>query len=337
MKSSGIAEIDALLGGTGAPIGPGSNPSAVGGVQDLLRGQGFGRMPRLRDASHGNFGKATAAAVAKFRKAQGLPDGKVVDQDTLFQLVQAPAPTPIVSQPYVTIVLDFDFTSFVKLVSLVAIVEGAGKFAALCLNTDRAGLSVGIIQWSQKKGRLHELLSAFNTAQAESMVVAFGRQQEVDAVLSGTSAANNFGVNANDGTPLDPMNFDLTRDPWKARFINACLDPALQAVQVSAAVTSFQNTFTKIQASMPKITTERQVAFMIDLANQFGDGGAQKLYDASQAGVNDPIALLEAIRDASVTRLTALFPRLPQVATAGQDRRDFFIQTDLLADTAFTP
>jgi hypothetical protein len=102
-------------------------------------------------------------------------------------------------------------------------------------------------------------------------------------------------------------------------------------------VASFQKTFAKIGASMPKITTERQVAFMIDLANQFGDGGAQKLYDSSQAGIDDPIALLEAIRDASVTRLTTLFPKLPQVARAGQDRRDFFIKTDLLADTTFSP
>jgi peptidoglycan hydrolase-like protein with peptidoglycan-binding domain len=335
MKSSGIAEIDDLIAGSGAPIGPGSDPKAVVGVQDLLLGHGFGRMPGLRDASHGTFGKATGRAVAAFRKAQGLADGDVVDRDTLLQLVQAPAPTPVVSRPYVTIVLEFDFTSLVKLVSLVAVVEGAGKFAALCLNTDRAGLSVGIIQWAQKPGRLHDLIAAFNTTQAESTAVAFGGQQNVDDAL-GHTATLHGGVNA-DGTSADLINFDLIRDPWKARFRNACLDPALQAVQVNAAVASFQQTFAKIDTSMPKITSERQVAFMIDLANQFGDGGAQKLYDSSQAGIDDPIALLGAIRDASVAKLTTLFPTLPQVARAGQDRRDFFIKTDLLADTVFTP
>ena len=337
MKPSQIPAIDALLtAGTGGPIGPGFDPEAVGAVQDLLRGQGFSRMPGLRDKSRGVFGKGTTRAVATFRRDQGLPDGGTVDQDTLAQLVQVPAIVPIVSQAYVTLVLDFDFDKFVKLVSLVAIVEGAGKFAALCLNTDHAGLSVGIIQWAQKPKRLHELIDACNTAQPDATLRAFGGQANVDGVLAHTDLGKG-GLN-DDGSSADPVHFDLIRDPWKARFKAACLDPPLQAVQVDTAVADFKASFANIQAKMPKITSERQVAFTIDLANQFGNGGAKSIYDQAVAGLadpNDPAELLGGMRDISVAKLAAKFPKLPQVARAGADRRDFFIETPLLVDTAF--
>jgi peptidoglycan hydrolase-like protein with peptidoglycan-binding domain len=330
--NSGIQAIDDLVAGTGSPIGPSSDAAAIGAIQDLLRGQGFARMPGLRESSRGKYGKNTIKAVGAFRRKHGLPDDTKVDQQTLLQLIQVPASTPIVSQAYVTLVLNIDFSQLVRLVSLVAIVEGAGKFAALCFNTDHAGLSVGIIQWAQKPKRLHELIDAMEQNQAVATEVALGGKDIVTNVLTFTAKPKG-GVKDN-GTTTDP-NFDLIRDPWKTRFKNACLDPTLQAVQVTAAVDAFTKSAANIKTNMPKLTTERQVAFTLDLANQFGDGGAQKIYNQVEGPITDPIALLEAMRDASVDKLNAKFPDLPQIAQAGADRRNFFITTDLLKDTPF--
>ena len=143
MKPSKIPAIDNLVNNTGGPIGPGAGNAEVGAIQDLLRGHGYRQMPGIRTPGRGSFGKKTRKAIADFRVKQGLPPGTVVDREVLLKLVQAPATEPIVSQAYVTLALDFDFTPMIKLVSLVSIVEGGGKFAALNLNTDRAGLSFG--------------------------------------------------------------------------------------------------------------------------------------------------------------------------------------------------
>ena len=56
MSLSRIAAIDALLAGTGGPIGPGSDREAVGAVQDLLRGHGASGMPGPVSKARGVFG-----------------------------------------------------------------------------------------------------------------------------------------------------------------------------------------------------------------------------------------------------------------------------------------
>ncbi len=332
MKPSQIPPIDDLLGGKGNPIGPDADATAVGAVQDLLRGHGFSKMPGPGDAGRGQFGPATTKALADFRAAHGLPPGETVDQAALRQLIEVPAVAPVASQAYITLVLDIDFDPLVKLVVLVAAVEGAGKFAALNLNTDKAGLSVGIIQWAQKPKRLNELLTAFQTARSATLNALFGADK-VTGVL-GHTAKLNGGVNPVDGATTD-TRFDLIKEPWKSRFRAACLDPSLQAVQVTAARAAFDKSSKAILTNMPKLTSERSIAFALDLANQFGDAGAKKLYDQAELGLTDQKALLVKMRDLSVAKLTELFPKLPQAAQAGADRRNFFLSTGLLADSVF--
>lgn len=52
--------------------------------------------------------------------------------------------------------------------------EGGGKFTAFNANTDRAGLSFGLILWAQRPGRLNELLRAFRDKAPEAFVNSLG-------------------------------------------------------------------------------------------------------------------------------------------------------------------
>lgn len=343
MADSGIQRIDELLAGTGAPLKPGehdTNPTVeegpVGAVQDLLRGHGFRRLPGLRDASRGKFGKGTEKAIRAFRKDHGLPDSAEIDQRLLEELIDAPASSPIASQAYVTLVLDIAFTGLAKLVSLVAIVEGAGKFGALCKNTDKAGLSVGIIQWAQRPLRLAELLRAFQADQATTSEAIFGGAAVLSSLIAHTEkvdAANKIKGGVKEiGETTDPK-FNLIVEPWITRFRQASLHRDLQIVQMTTAAAAFQKSANNIKNKMPLLKSEREVAFGLDLANQFGDGGAKSIYDACAGAAN----LLEAMRDESVTRLknNPKFKKQPSIPAAAKDRRDFFIKTERLSNDPF--
>jgi hypothetical protein len=54
--------------------------------------------------------------------------------------------------------------------------------------------------------------------------------------------------------------------------------PQYQKAQVTTALGDFQSSLAKIQSYAPEFQTERAVAFMLDLANQHGDPGAQSIY-----------------------------------------------------------
>ena len=346
MMQSGVKRIDDLLAGTGAAIAAGeADAAAVGLVQDLLRGQGYRRMPSVLDASRGTFGKGTTKAVVAFRKATNLPDGDDVDQATLVKLVQRPATEPIASPGYITLVLGINFTGLIKLVSLVSAVEGGGKFASLCKNTDTAGLSVGIIQWAQKPGALHELLGKF--VDGSTIAAAADKQPDLTKQIFGGAALfaglqtltglAKGGVKA-DGTFTNAA-FDLIHDPWVGRFKAASLRPELQIIQVNAAVDRFKSSVDKIKASMPKVTSERGTAFIVDLANQFGDGGAKSIYTAVEAAATGEADLLAKARDESSARLSSIFTAkgkseatIKKIVAAGVARRQFFIDTPLLSD-----
>ncbi|MGC1373620.1 MAG: peptidoglycan-binding domain-containing protein [Candidatus Sulfotelmatobacter sp.] len=172
-----ISRIDDLNAGapTATAIAPGdTDRQSVQVVQSLLSGQGARGLPNLLSADYGVFGPVTSTAVQNFRSHNGLPAGNQVDARTLQTLVQTPALTPIVSRGYLTLVLDFNYCGLARILSVVAHMEGAGKFGALNLNTDKAGLSFGLIQWAQKPGRLAEILNAFFSASAAGLVRIFG-------------------------------------------------------------------------------------------------------------------------------------------------------------------
>ena len=327
----GIAAIDGLLlGQTATPIDSNTgDPAAIGAVQDLLCGLGYGSMPNILSSAYGSFGGKTLAAVKDFQNRQNFPASGAVDAQTLKQLLSVPAPQPRATRAYFALVLQIPFRGLHKVLSIVAQMEGVGKFGALNLNTDRAGLSYGIIQWAQRPGRLPELLHAFSQGDRGLYVEIFGDGDAplADALIAHVSKANG-GVNPKTGVTLD-ARFDLIAPPWTQRFETATLQIPFQKAQVATALQAFTRSYQAIQRYAQDIRTERGIAFMLDVANQFGDTGLKGIYSqVRQPGMQEK-DILDAIADETVERIQDNFKQ------GVRARRDGFLNSTLLLDEDF--
>jgi len=339
MAQCGIPRIDQLIAGQDVPP-VGNDPqdrAAAGLVQDLLASQGASGMPGVLEESHGSYGAKTTAAVQQFQQSKGLPASGKVDAATLQALVNAPATRPTACLGYLTLVLDLEATSMLRVMSLTTQFEGGGRFGALNLNTDKAGLSFGLIQWAQKPLRLNELLRKFQSSQQQVFVsvLADGDPARAKGLIAHT-AKTRGGTNA-DGSTTD-SGFDLVKEPWVSRFRKAALDRTLQAVQVTAALEAFNTSFRQLQNFAPQIKSERGVAFMLDVANQHGDGGAKSIFQAvnqAQPGLSEP-NLLTAIENESVRRVSSQFGAGSNEARSTHNRREAFRLTPLLSNAPFS-
>lgn len=337
MSRTGIGCIDDLLEGRSqSPIGPDtSDREAIAEIQDFLRCQGFSGLPGLLGAGRGVFGPKTSEAVRDFRASHNLGPGEQVDAATLRALMERPASKPLASRTYLALVLGIDIQGMAWIVALTSHFESARNFGALCLNTDRAGLSFGLIQWAQKPGRLNEILRAFDAADHARFVSVFGGGDEsVAAGLLAHTAKPGGGVDPGTGAATDPA-YNLVEPPWTDRFRSAALDRPWQRTQCEVAIRSFSETFVRLRPSAPSIRSERAVAFLLDLANQHGEGGSRSIYRAvAKPGVPEP-DLLAAMADESVRRVTAQFGPGSPVVKATLDRRSFFRTSDLLSARVF--
>jgi hypothetical protein len=332
MALCGISRIDDLMAGvaSAAAIGAGDpDRASVQVVQSLLSGQGEKGLPNLLSADYGLFGAATIAAVNNFRRRAGLAVESLVDATVFQSLVKTPAPAAIVSRGYLTLALDFDYGGLAKILSVVAQMEGAGKFGALNLNTDKAGLSFGLIQWAQKPGRLAEILNAFFVASATDFVRIFG---DGDAYLAARLIAHtkqvDGGVDHGTGRTTD-SNFDLVNEPWLGRFRAAAMWVPFQKTQVRTALSDFRSSLAMIRQYAPQLKTERAVGFMLDLANQCGNSGARAIY---RSVWKDGIAigdLLRGMANESVERVADPW----KAGTLA--RREHFLTTAFLSDDLF--
>jgi peptidoglycan hydrolase-like protein with peptidoglycan-binding domain len=330
MALCGIPRIDDLHCGaaTAAPIEAGDpDRDSVGLVQQMLGGLGHAGLPNLLSPDYGVFGARTIAAVEQFRAAQGLPPGSHIDAQCLQTLVEQSPSDPVASRGYITLVLDFPYSGLAKILSVVAQMEGAGKFSAVNLNTDKAGLSFGLIQWAQKPGRLTEVLQAFANASAGDFAEIFGGS-EVSAKMMAHTQLPNGGIDGVTGISTD-AEFDLVKEPWVSRFRKAALFKLFQQAQVQTALKDFSASQNRIGQYAPQLKSERAMGFMLDLANQFGDGGARKIY---QAVSRDGMAigdLLAAMADESVARMQ------DPMKAGTQARRQHFLTTAFLSDGPF--
>jgi hypothetical protein len=325
----GIPRIDTLLSGRSAPaIRPGDDDrESVGLIQDLLAGHGCKGLPNLISPQYGSFGKRTSTALRSFCEDHGIAGRDEVDGTMLSSMVTTPSSAPIASRGYLTLVLDLPYTGLTRILSVVAQMEGAGRFGAINLNTDKAGLSFGLIQWAQKPGRLSEILDAFRAADIAEFNRIFGggKSALASALLSHTRKQGG-GVSLATGETTD-LAFDLVREPWIERFQQAAALPTFQKAQVQTALAAFGASLIRLRKFASKIDSDRGTAFMIDLANQFGDGGARSIFLSVQRPGLSESELLSAMAEESVRRMPARFRK------ATQARRQNFLQTTFLADT----
>jgi hypothetical protein len=336
VANCGITRIDALLAGQSgaATLLPGdSDTAAVGVAQELLRTHGFSALPDIRGSGYGSFGDRTRNAVLQYRASCGLGDSPCIDAPLLASLVRAPAAQPCAGRGYCTLVLGFDWAPPLSLVALTSLFESEGRFDCLNCNTDRAGLSFGIIQWAQKPGRLHELLAAFDAA-APSVFRALAGGPQAAASLLAHTARPNGGVNPKTGVTTNAA-CDLVSAPWKDRFDRMGHAAELQKVQLDCAARAFRKSLAILRAKAPAIRTQRGAAFMADVANQHGDAGAVAIYQAVCANAPAEAPLLESMARESVRRVAAQFgPGSPEAASTTA-RRAFFRTTPFLSDAVW--
>lgn len=331
MAATGIARIDALFADTPgtAPLAPGdTDREAVGAMQDLLSGFGNRQLPDVRSPSYGNYGAMTAAAVQNFRISAGLPAGNFVDAACLRALVTRTPVAPMACRAYLALVLDLQVDQMMYLAALTGLWECNARFPLLNLNTDRAGLSFGLIQWAQKPGRLTEILTAFRDADAARFETCFGGHDVATGLLAHVAKPNG-GLNAATGTTIDPA-FDLISPPWPARFQASGLDPIFQRAQVTCAAGAAQRSFDQLKPHAPLITTRRGIGFLLDVANQHGAGGALSIYTAVFAAGFTEQQVMQAMRDESVRRVSAQFGAGSAEVQSTASRRDWFLTTTVL-------
>ena len=141
-----------------------------------------------------------------------------MDASTVRTLVTVPAVSAIASQVYVACVLDLEFTGLLRLATVTMQLEGGGYFGASNWNTDRCGLSFGLIQWAQRPGRLHELLAAFDRADPNRFASIFGAgDRDLAEGLLAHTARPNGGVDPATGRAVD-SRFEMTIQPWRDRW-----------------------------------------------------------------------------------------------------------------------
>jgi hypothetical protein len=218
-----------------------------------------------------------------------------------------------------------------RMVTNTIALEAEGNFGGLILNYDHAGLSFGVILWAQKSGRLLEILTAFRDADPQLFVHIFGEGDS--AVADGLLqylAGPNGGVDPATGGATNP-NYDLTGDVWVRRFRSAALEPRYQAVQFDVSLQNFMSSLSRLSQYSQCVQSERAVAFMLDLANQFGDGGARRIYQSVVQSDMSEWDCLEQIADKSVDRMQDVFQAVTRA------RRNRFLFTQFLQNTPFKP
>lgn len=339
---TGISEIDQFFtADSSAPLDLAkATRDTLGAIQDLLTGHGFSNLPSVLSPHYGFCNDTTQKALSTFQSSCGLPSDALITSQTMKQLVGLAAMDPRATQAHLSLVLGIPFTGIHRLLVLTAQLEGVGRFAALNLNTDLAGLSFGLIQWAQRPGRLLEIVSAFRDADGSAFVQIFGDGNA--ALASGLIAhlSKPFGgVLEKTGVSNDPQ-FDLISTPWPNRFKAAALHRDFQRVQVTTARHAFETSLAHLMRydTAKLVRSERAVAFMLDVANQFGDGCIQKPANAPdrglagiyrsvvRSGMNEQ-DLLQDVGNATAAAMPARFQ------AAVRARRSLFLTTPILSES----
>jgi len=125
-----------------------------------------------------------------------------------------------------------------------------------------------------------------------------------------------------------PEAFSAAMTRGKSRFEALGASLPIQRVQLEMAAETYSAELARETAYASKTTSQRGLAFLLDLANQFGPGRVEEQYKrAAQPGVAEP-EILKAMEDA----FTAI--ARPQFQPQVRARRAFFRTTPLLTAPA---
>ena len=105
---------------------------------------------------------------------------------------------------------------------------------------------------------------------------------------------------------------DFTKGDWPSKFKALCQFPDVQVAQIQAAVTAFNAWVAKFDAVLASPMSERLIAYLLDVANQF-DKATPKMFKEAvdqgglPAGVKEQgIELIDRVTKIANTRLRAI-------------------------------
>lgn len=317
MAEMGIARLDELYdGATGAsPITQADSGEVVEVVQELIRNHDLRKVPGPKHVSSsavppdpdaetfGSFGKYTKKALKYFQDIHGIPqvDPPIVDTMTLRRLIQTKTKTPTPGRAYLTRKLDFEDGVILRVLILICGFEEHASFGGFknwkpqeTIDADQTGLSFGILQWTHAYSRLGDLLERFNQL-SPLFQSKFGvTPQEATEMIAHAKAGKAVLLANGDPVPTVPpqpstthLNFqkETVQYPWKSRFVAAGDSIPFQIFQVEQALKDLRGIHTRKKAQWTKITSNRGWGFMLDLANQRGEDGANRKYNAAIAAL----------------------------------------------------
>lgn len=158
-----------------------------------------------------------------------------------------------------------------RIVRHILAAESGGRYTAINANTDGAGVSVGLLQWSQAGGGLSELLEAWLRAEPDRLATHLG--PDVSTLLAVARQRS-----------LAPVRGEVLWSPaWLDRWRRALSDEALQAVQDALVVSGVHMRAAVQAAQVLNLRSERGLALLFDRAVQQGPSKAKQIAEAVRA------------------------------------------------------
>lgn len=156
---------------------------------------------------------------------------------------------------------------------------GGLNYGAQNRNWDGAGLSYGVLQWTQISGNLGKLLAAMVRADQANFLRIFGEHatELLRVTASGSLSAVGGAV--------------LWQEPWTSRFKEAGQHPVFQQVQLQMALTGEHWQGAAKAARILGVHTERTYALLFDTATQQGPARATQLAERLRAQLTEPGAV----------------------------------------------
>jgi hypothetical protein len=382
---TGIPKLERLLlDPKEPPLAKGMTDPAVGVFHDLLnrfdptlaqlrpklsKGWKKAKPPPLPSLDiYQDFSAKTEALISAFQSLRGLDVNGTIDNKTALALVLAENNKKLITPA------ELIFGHGLKLShTLTAVILTGGKecrfdFTVMNRNGDGAGLSLGVLHWAQRPGRLAELIVFLRDRSPvaggiKAVDTLFGGTKQLDTVIAHLKLGAK-GLKA-DGKSVDPKLEFAVPDPkvppnWLDCFRSLVALPFAQAAMIEMATKTFRKLYDDAYADYPgdpknlvgrdlkvyapKLKSQRAVVFALDMINQHG-GHVRDYY--KECMKDHPNADEKAILTYLTERAAKFWleqkkekseEKRKKNAAADTARRNFFINTkNLSSEIDFDP